>query len=175
MPWFYAVAEHDHELQNPTSPEKIRALGEAVGLGPDSRVLDMACGKAGPATLLASHFGCRIVGVERSPEFVAAARDRVASARLAERVEIVEGDAAAFPVEPGTFDAALCLGASFIWGRIEDAAEALIPSVKPGGFLVDSTIAKIPHHRFVSVNPFGRNTTARRTPGRRALLSGLIR
>ena len=62
MPWYYAIAESDHELQNPTNPEKIRLLGERLRLGPESRVLDVACGKAGPAVLLASTFGCRIVG-----------------------------------------------------------------------------------------------------------------
>jgi SAM-dependent methyltransferase len=133
VPWYYAVAELDHELQNPTSRDKIRLLGERLRLGVGSTVLDMACGKAGPATLLASEFGCRVVGVERSPEFAAAARERVASAGLAERVEIVEGDAAAFPIDPGTFDAALCLGASFVWDGLDGTLEALAPAVRAGG------------------------------------------
>ena len=133
MPWYYAVAERDHELQNPTSADKILALGERLRLDGDSRVLDMACGKAGPATLLASAFGCSIVGVERSPEFAAAARDRIAAAGLAQRVEIVEGDAAAFPVDPGSFDAALCLGASFVWDGLDGTLAALTPAVGAGG------------------------------------------
>ena len=54
MPWYYAVAERDHDLQNPTSPEKIRHVGELLRLGPDSRVLDVACGMGGPAMLLAT-------------------------------------------------------------------------------------------------------------------------
>jgi SAM-dependent methyltransferase len=133
VPWYYAVAEGDHDLQNPTSREKIRLLGERLRLGVDSTVLDMACGKAGPATLLASEFGCRVVGVERSPEFAAEARERVGSAGLAERVEIIEGDAAAFPIEPGAFDAALCLGASFVWDGLDGTLEALSPAVRAGG------------------------------------------
>jgi SAM-dependent methyltransferase len=133
VPWYYAVAERDHDLQNPTNPEKIRVLGERLRLGPESRVLDMACGKAGPATLLASTFGCSVVGVERSPEFAATARERVAAAGLGERVEIVEGDAAAFPIEPGTFDAALCLGASFVWNGLEGTLATLGAAVRPGG------------------------------------------
>lgn len=133
MPWYFAVAEHDHELQNPTSREKIRLLGERLRLGADSIVLDMACGKAGPATLLASEFGCRVIGVERSPEFAAAARKRVASAGLTERIEIVEGDAAAFPIDRETFDAALCLGASFVWDGFAGTLEALAPAVRAGG------------------------------------------
>ena len=38
-------------------------------------------------------------------------------------------------LEPGTLDAALCLGAAFVWGSIADAAAALRPAVRPGGFV----------------------------------------
>ena len=136
MPWYYAVAEHDHELQNPTSPEKIALLGERLRLGPESRVVDLACGKAGPALILAGAFGCRVVGVERATEFVTVARQRVEDAGLGQRVEIVEGDAAAFPLEPEAWDAALCLGASFVWHGLEGTLEALAPAVRPGGHVV---------------------------------------
>jgi SAM-dependent methyltransferase len=136
VPWFYAVAERDHELQNPTTAEKIALLGERLRLGPDSWVLDMACGKAGPAVLLASGFGCRVVGVERAPEFAAEARRRVAEAGLDRRVEIVEGDAEAYSFEPGAFDAALCLGASFVWDGLAGTLRALEPAVRPGGHVV---------------------------------------
>ena len=54
MTWYYAVAERDHDIQNPTSPEKIRLMGEWLRLGQESRVLDIACGKCGPALVLAS-------------------------------------------------------------------------------------------------------------------------
>ena len=136
MPWFYDVAESDHELQNPTSPAKIQLLGERLRLDPESRVLDLACGKAGPALLLAGAFGCRVLGVERAPEFAAIARERVQAAGLADRIEIVEGDAAAFPLEPAAWDAALCLGASFVWHGLEGTLAALVPAVRPGGHVV---------------------------------------
>lgn len=136
MPWYYAVAERDHELQNPTTPEKIRLLGERLRLGPESRVLDVACGQAGPAVLLASAFGCRIVGVERAPEFAEEARRRVSEAGLAELVEIVEGDAQAYPLEAESFDAALCLGATFVWDDLAGTLAALAPAVRRGGHVV---------------------------------------
>jgi SAM-dependent methyltransferase len=136
MPWYYAVAERDHEIQNPTSAEKIALLGRYLRLGPDSRVIDLACGKAGPATLLASTFGCRILGIERSPEFVEAARERVLSAGVGDLVEIVEADAHAVPLEPGVWDAALCLGATFVWDDLPGTLAALTPAVRSGGHVV---------------------------------------
>jgi SAM-dependent methyltransferase len=131
--WYYAVAERDHDLQNPTSAEKIRQLGELLRLGPETRVLDVACGMGGPAMLLAATFGSRIVGVERSPDFVAWGRGRIEAAGLDDRIEIVEGDARAFPLEPETWDAALCLGATFVFDDLDGTLDALVPTVRQGG------------------------------------------
>lgn len=131
--WPWEVAERDHELQNPTSAEKIALLGEYLRLDRDSRVLDVACGKAGPATLLASTFGCSVTGVELRPGFVEDARARIAARGLESLVEVHNQDAKEFPLEPESWDVALCLGASFVWGNIRDAAAALVPAVKRGG------------------------------------------
>ena len=124
MTWWYAVVEAEHEIQNPTSEEKIRLLGRRLGLGPESHVLDIASGRGGPALVLAQAFGCRLTCVERAPEFVAAARERVAAAGLEDRIELVEADAAAFePVR--RYDAAICLGATFAYGGLVSTLERL--------------------------------------------------
>ena len=135
MDWPYEIAERDHEIQNPTSAEKIRLLGEYLRLDRESRVLDIACGKAGPAAILATTFGCSITGVKLRAGFADEGRARVSAAGLESRVEIHTADARDYPLEPETWDAALCLGAAFIWGNIRDAARALFPAVKSGGFV----------------------------------------
>src|SRR4051812_23566806 len=132
---FHELGERDHELQNPTSAEKIRLLGEYVRLGGDSRGLDIACGKGGPAIVLSSTFGCRIVGVELRETFADDARTRIADAGLESLVEVHTADGKTFPLGPEGFDAALCIGASFVWGTIADATSALLPAVKHGGFV----------------------------------------
>ena len=136
MTWYYAVAEGDHDIQNPTSPEKIRLMGEWLRLSAEIRVVDVASGKCGPALVLASSFGCRITCVERAPEFVAAARERVSAAGLDELIEVVESDGREFPLEPEAWDAALCLGATFVWDDLEGTMSALVPAVRPGGHVV---------------------------------------
>ena len=136
MPWYYAVAERDHEIQNPTSIEKIELLGRYLRLDPAVRVLDLACGKGGPAVLLASTFGCTVLGIERAPEFAEAARERVTSAGVGDLVEIVEADAHAFTLEPEGWDAAFCLGATFVWDDLAGTLAALTPAVRPGGYVV---------------------------------------
>jgi predicted O-methyltransferase YrrM len=136
MPWFYAVAERDHELQNPTSREKIRLLGERLRLAPESGVLDVASGKCGPAVILAGEFGCRITAIERAPEFVSAARERVGAAGLSDRIELVEQDAAEADLGRDRYDVAMCLGASFVWDGLEGTLAALKPAVRSGGAVV---------------------------------------
>ena len=136
IPRYYVVAEALHELQNPTSREKLVLLGERLGLGPESRVLDIASGRGGPALLLAETFGCSVRGVELAPEFHVVAEKRAAAAGLSERLTFELGDGAAATLEPEAYDAALCLGASFVWGSLADTVDALAPAVRPGGHVV---------------------------------------
>jgi SAM-dependent methyltransferase len=134
-PWFHGVAEREHEIQNPTSAAKIRLLGERMRLGPDARVLDVAAGRGGPALVLAHRFGCRVTCVERDPDFAAAARSRAEAAGLEDLVDVVVADAATHPYDEEAFDAALCLGASFVWGGLEQTLAALQPAVHQPGYL----------------------------------------
>ena len=135
IPRYFVVAEALHALQNPTSAEKLVLLGERLGLGPDSRVLDIASGRGGPAVLLAETFGCSVRGVEISPDFHAVAVERASAAGLAELIAFELGDGAAATFEPGSYDAALCLGASFVYGSLADTVEALAPAVHAGGYV----------------------------------------
>ena len=136
MTWYHAVAEREHDLQNPTSGEKIRLAGERIRLGPASRVLDVAAGRAGPALVLAQAFGCRITCVERAHEFADAARRRIRDAGLETLVEVVEQDGRQFPLEPAAYDAGLCLGATFVWDDLDGTLDAFVPAVRTGGYIV---------------------------------------
>lgn len=133
--WPREIIERDHVIQNPLSPEKIRLLGEYLRLGGDSRVLDVASGKGGPGRILASTFGCHVTGIEIRPQFADEARAQADAAGLGSLIEIRTADAAKTELPSEGFDAALCLGATFIWGTIGDTAAALRPTVPDGGFV----------------------------------------
>ncbi len=136
IPRYFVVAESGHELQNPISKEKILEVGERIGLGPESRLLDIASGRGGPALALASVFGCTIEGIEISPDFQAVAVEPIEAAGLSERVSFRVGDAARKELPAGAYDAALCLGASFVWGDLARTLDALEPAVRSGGHVV---------------------------------------
>jgi SAM-dependent methyltransferase len=129
---WHELVERDHDLQNPTSAEKIRLAGFYLRLGPQTAVLDVACGKAGPALVLAREFGCRIHGVDVSAVFVEAARRRIVDASLEKLISVEVADAAQVSEWPSC-DVALCLGAAFVWGHIGDAAAVLARTVGGGG------------------------------------------
>ena len=135
MAWWYTVVESRHELQNPTSAEKIRLLGRELGLGESSHVLDVGGGRGGPAVLLAQELGCRITSVERSPEFAAAARERARAAGVADLVEVVESAAKDFRIGRSGYDAAMCLGASFAFDGLAPTVRALADVVPPRGLV----------------------------------------
>jgi SAM-dependent methyltransferase len=134
-PRYYVVAEAEHELQNPTSQKKLILLGRCLDLAAGSRVLDVASGRGGPAVLLAREFGCTVRGIEIAPEFHAAALERATRAGVADRVSFELGDAAKATLEPESYDAALCLGASFVFGSLADTVDALAPAVRNGGYV----------------------------------------
>jgi SAM-dependent methyltransferase len=133
IPRYYVVAEASHELQNPTSEEKLLLVGRRLGLAPGTQVLDVGAGRGGPALLLAGEFGCTVRGIEIAPEFHAVAVERASAAGLGDRVSFELGDGAAAVLEPESYDVALCLGASFVWGGLAGTLDALEPVVRPGG------------------------------------------
>ena len=136
IPRYYVVAERDHELQNPTSAEKLLLLGRRLALGPGTRVLDIASGRGGPAVLLAKEFGCTVEGIELAPEFHAVAVERAARERVADRVTFELANASETILAHGAYDVALCLGASFVWGSLAGTLDALEPAVRAGGHVV---------------------------------------
>jgi demethylmenaquinone methyltransferase / 2-methoxy-6-polyprenyl-1,4-benzoquinol methylase len=79
-------------------------LVSRVEASPDARVLDVATGTGAVAVELARRHGCRIVGLDQSPEMLASARERVSQAGLSVRIELVEGHADELPFADGTFD-----------------------------------------------------------------------
>jgi SAM-dependent methyltransferase len=136
IPRYYVVAERDHELQNPTSEEKLLLLGERLRLGSGSRVLDVASGRGGPAVLLAQRFGCSVRGIEIAPEFHAVAVEHAEAAGVGDRVTSELADASQVELSAEAYDVALCLGASFVWGGLAGTLDALGPAVQPGGHVV---------------------------------------
>ena len=89
--------------------EAIAAAARALGLGPQSRVLDIGAGVGGPARYLAHTTGCHVTALELQPELHAIGVDLTRRTGLADRVTHVCGDALAEPLPDAGFDAVVSL------------------------------------------------------------------
>ena len=97
-------------------------------------MLDVASGTAAVAIeLVRADEGRTVVGVDQSPEMLAAGRGRVARAELSDRIELREGRAEDLPFRDGEFDA---LTFTYLLRYVDDVPATLrelARVVRPGG------------------------------------------
>jgi SAM-dependent methyltransferase len=129
------ISERFMELVNPSTPEKMVKLGKFLRLREGSRVIDFGCGYAEALTLWAEHFGIAGIGVDIRDRACERARAKVSEKHLSERIEIVCSSGAEYPFQEGAFDAATCIGASFIWGGYRPSIQAMRRAIRKGGRL----------------------------------------
>ena len=116
-------------------PRWRRFLVSRVEGGPDDSVLDVATGTAAVAIELVRKKGCRVVGIDQSPEMLAGAQARVEAAGLSDRIRLVEGGADQLPFPDGAFDA---LTFTYLIRYVEDPGATLrelARVVRPGGIV----------------------------------------
>jgi demethylmenaquinone methyltransferase / 2-methoxy-6-polyprenyl-1,4-benzoquinol methylase len=132
-------------------------LVERIEAGRESSVLDVACGIAAVSLELVRQYGCRVVGVDQSPEMLAAGRARIEAAGLDDRIELKEGRAEALPFEDAFFDA---LTFTYLLRYVDDPAatmKELARVVRPGGriamldFFVPARVARPAWELYVRV------------------------
>jgi MPBQ/MSBQ methyltransferase len=80
------------------------ALGRLVGLQPGQRVLDLGSGLGGPARTLATEFGCQVVGLDLTTEFVRAAAMLTTRVGLGDQITFQQGNALEIPFPDASFD-----------------------------------------------------------------------
>ena len=130
------IAEREMELVNPSSPDKVIRAGRAAGLRPGLHVIEFGCGYGEVLALWAEHFGVAAVGIDVREHACERARRKMDERGVANRIEIVHGNGADYECEPGTFDVAACVGATFIWGGFRPTIQAMRRAVNPAGRLV---------------------------------------
>lgn len=82
-------------------------LLDHLGLHADGTLLDVGCGIGGPARLAAARYGCRVTGIDLSPDFVDLARSLTERVGLGALVRFDLGSATDLPYEDGSFERAM--------------------------------------------------------------------
>jgi arsenite methyltransferase len=93
---------------HPGGTKLTERLGELLGLGPQSRVLDSASGTGTSALFLAERFGCEVVGVDYGSRNVERSNAAASARGLDKRACFRTGDAERLPFSDASFDAVIC-------------------------------------------------------------------
>ena len=125
---------------------------ELAGIGPGSRVLDVAAGYGEPSLTAAGRAGPKggVVATDISAAMLALGRGRAADAGL-DNIEFVEGDAASLEFADSSFDAALSRFGIIFEPDAEAAAAAIRRLLKPGGRLSISSWARPERVPFIAI------------------------
>ena len=110
-----------------------RKLATATLVGRDARVLDVACGRGESARVLATHFGCRVVGIDYSEKNVGLANELTEDAGLSDRIHFVQGDAEQLPFDAGSFDVVICECSLCIFPQLATALGEFQRVLRAGG------------------------------------------
>lgn len=128
---------------HPGGLELTSRLARALRVGPGELVVDVASGPGTSAVQVALDTGCDVIGVDLTPDTIAAATRRVASAGLSDRVLFVQGDAEALPLGDASVDGALCECALCTFPDKEKATAELARVLRPGARVAISDLTAI--------------------------------
>ena len=135
---------------------KLELICRKLGLRPGDRLLDVGCGWGSMVLHAARRHDVTAVGITLSAEQASYARDRIARAGLADRVEIRIQDYR--EIADGPFDAISSIGmAEHVGGAAyRRYADQLYGLLRPGGRLLNHQIARRPaeDESAYRVNPF---------------------
>ncbi len=130
---YFAVVEGTHDIQNPSTPAKMRRVADYLAVAAGDAVLDIGAGRGWWAVELAVRYDALVTGLELNQHFAADADRRAAENGVAERVRTVRGPAAEFDPAHNAYDVVTCLGASFALGGYRTSVQWMAEAVKPGG------------------------------------------
>ncbi|PSM45287.1 SAM-dependent methyltransferase [Streptomyces dioscori] len=135
LPRSFTVRESGHRIHNPFTSEKLAALGRALDPVPGTAVLDLACGSGELLCTWARDHRITGTGVDISTVFLAKARARAGELGVADRVDLLHGDASGHVADEPVGIAA-CVGATWIGGGVAGTVELLRRSLAPGGIML---------------------------------------
>lgn len=115
------------------TPRYFERIAERLGIGPNTRVLDLGSGTGGPAIHIASHTGCRMTGLEVNPVGVQTARRLLGDTDLGDRVAFLEGDGMHMPFPNAGFDVVLSLNVMNVFQDKIGLFEEVRRVLRPGG------------------------------------------
>lgn len=141
-PWFTSIVS-DRSVE-----EEMRVSADLLELGPESIVLDVACGTSNFTRFFAEQIGSRtkgyddqslVVGMDLSWPMLEKARDYLRRDGLNDRIFLVRGDATRMPIGRASFNRLHCAGALHFMDDIDEALRNFARALQPEGICVIGT------------------------------------
>lgn len=121
----------DHQVVNAQFVQDLIAAGLETG-----DVLDVGTGTALiPIELCRQHPSCRVVAADSSPAMLACARQRIADADLAARIELAQVDGKSMPFDDQQFDAVISNSIVHHIPEPLDVLQEMVRVARPGAVL----------------------------------------
>jgi SAM-dependent methyltransferase len=134
---YYDITHKKHSDLNPMSKDKLEKLFLLLDLMPNSRVLDIGCGKGESLIRLVEFFNISGVGVDLSPYHSRDCKENINKRVSSSDIKILEMDGAKYkPDANEAYDLSMCLGASWIYNGFKGTIEALRKMTKPEGLII---------------------------------------
>jgi cyclopropane fatty-acyl-phospholipid synthase-like methyltransferase len=133
---FWSIVEKHHDIQNPSSPEKLDHLVDLMQLQPHHHVLDVGCGRGWLLSRIAMRTGAKGTGIEINPWFCDVARQRAHDVGVADCITIIQSDAHDVQLPAHSFDAVCCIGATFALGGLLNTVSFARRIAKPGAPII---------------------------------------
>ena len=141
-PTIEALAPHD-QFHGRGLDATVEVAG-LLAIKPTDRILDIGSGIGGPARYFASRFGCRVVGIDLTPEFCEVARALTRALGLEDRISFEVGDALKMPFADASFGGAYSMNVSMNIADKDGLYREVHRVLKPGAPLVLSELARGP-------------------------------
>lgn len=108
---------------------------DQMKLGPDSHLLDIACGDGKTAAFLAKTLGIHVSGIDVGQEMIDAATKRAENMRVEERADFKVAFASRIPYDENSFDAIISECALCTFYDKESALSEITRVLKPTGIV----------------------------------------
>jgi cyclopropane fatty-acyl-phospholipid synthase-like methyltransferase len=133
---FSIIAHGELEVWNPVDLRTQLSLVAEVGLGPDSTVLDVGCGRGELLRRIRQQYGCDCLGIDRENQVIELAESHSQppdpGGNLSFRAEPFSGDR----FTPRSLDLVICMGSTHAVGTYLETLGVLGGLVKPGACLL---------------------------------------
>jgi SAM-dependent methyltransferase len=136
---FFELSRRYHLIDNPISVPKLERVIDVLNLTAGARVLDVASGKGELLARIAEKYRAHCTGIEHNPAFCAEANARARGRGLSALVEVREQRGQDFRADDGSYDAAMCVGAEWIFGGWHGTLAQLAQWTRKSGSIVAGT------------------------------------